>query len=231
MGVDFSIIIPVYNEEKTINETISSIRAINNNFNIEIIAVDGNPEQNTLNSITDSSVLKVSSLPGRGLQLDMGAAESKGNILVFLHADTILPKKAFEKIYDAVDKKGFKAGCFDLEIESKKFIFKIISRISSARSRFTRIPYGDQVHFFERKFFFDILMYPEIPVMEDVAMMKKIKRLGKKILIIRDKAKTSSRRWDEEGIVFCTLRNWLISFLYAAGIPAEKLEKFYRRNR
>ncbi|MCK5255532.1 MAG: glycosyl transferase family 2, partial [Deltaproteobacteria bacterium] len=95
-------------------------------------------------------------------------------------------------------------------------------------SRFTRIPYGDQIIFLRKDYFNKIGGYKEIPLMEDVELMQRIKRQGDKICILTDKVVTSPRRWEKEGIIFCTLRNWIILTLYMIGISPSKLAKYYK---
>ncbi|MGD0283471.1 MAG: glycosyl transferase family 2, partial [Dissulfurispiraceae bacterium] len=91
-----------------------------------------------------------------------------------------------------------------------------------------RIPYGDQAIFIWKEYFHAAGGFREIPIMEDVELMRRIKKTGDKIYIIPEKVKTSPRRWEKEGIVYCTLRNWTLITLYFAGMPPEKLVKFYK---
>jgi len=224
----FTIIIPVYNEEDIINNTINNVNKITGNNRIEILVVDSHPNNTTIKNINTKNIIKLTSNRGRGSQMNTGAKKSKGDILIFLHADTILPLNAFDEIYNIVIKRKIKAGAFDLSIDSKKKIFRIIEKLSSIRSWITRVPYGDQVHFFEKKFFFDLGMYKNIPIMEDVEIMKRIKKAKSKIKIIPKKIITSARRWENEGILRCTIRNWMLITLYTIGINPEKLIRFYR---
>jgi hypothetical protein len=97
------------------------------------------------------------------------------------------------------------------------------------RTRITGIPYGDQAIFIKKDFFAGMNGYQEIPIMEDVELMRRIKKSGYKICIIPQRVSTSPRRWEKEGIIYCTLRNWALISLYLSGFKPEKLAKFYYR--
>ncbi|MBA4390861.1 MAG: hypothetical protein C0399_07970 [Syntrophus sp. (in: bacteria)] len=117
---------------------------------------------------------------------------------------------------------------FDLGIKSRRFTFRIIERVASFRSRVTRIPFGDQAIFIRRDYFNEIGGYAQIPLMEDVEIMGRIKKRGDKIFIINKTVMTSPRRWEQEGIVYCTPRNWFIQMLYYFGASSHRLVKYYR---
>lgn len=119
-------------------------------------------------------------------------------------------------------------GAFDLGIESDRFAFRIIEIMGSLRSRLTRLPYGDQAIFIRADFFRKIGGFKEIPLMEDVELMQRIKNNEAQIIILKDRVLTSPRRWEKEGIIFCTLRNWLLAILFSLGIKPEILARFYK---
>jgi rSAM/selenodomain-associated transferase 2 len=160
--------------------------------------------------------------------MNCGAAKSSGEILIFLHADTHLPMNSLHRIATAMENKTFVGGAFDLGIDSERFAFRIIEKMASLRSRLTRIPYGDQTIFIRRDYFQSLGGFKDIPIMEDVELMRRIKRRQGKINILKDKVKTSPRRWETEGIVFCTLRNWFLITLYLLGAKPETLAKLYK---
>ena len=222
-----SIIIPVFNEPD-INEMISRIH-IQLYQNYEIIVVDGQIDGSTIRLIEDENCIKMHSKPGRAIQMNTGAKKAKGDILLFLHADSSLPTGGL-KMIDKILKSGIIAGAFDIYFDSKNFVLrKIISRTSSIRSRWTKLPYGDQGHFFKKKYFDTIGGYAEIVLMEDIEIMQRVKYRKDNIFIIPHRIKTSDRRWQEEGILYVMLRNPIISMLYLLGVPAEKLCKYYPR--
>jgi rSAM/selenodomain-associated transferase 2 len=225
---NFSIIIPVLHETERINDLIGHLRQVDPEKRSEIIVVDGAPEKDTLQAIQDDKVIGISSEKGRAKQMNAGASIAKGEVLIFLHADTELPSRALKKIEAVIEKRGLMAGAFDLGIQSNQLIFKVIAFLGSLRSRLNRIPYGDQAIFLRRKYFNNVGGYKEIPLMEDVELMWRIKRMGGKVWILNDRVMTSPRRWEEEGLVFCILRNWTLQILYFLGVSPHKLVNFYK---
>ena len=165
---------------------------------------------------------------GRGHQMNLGASLAEGEILIFLHADTLLPPDALELIETAMADGSRIAGAFDLAIDSERPAYRLIEKAASFRSRVTRIPYGDQTIFIRKGDFRDFGGFRNIPIMEDVEFMQRIKKRKGKICIIGKAVRTSPRRWEKEGIVYTTLRNWLIIALYLCGAKPEKLIRFYR---
>ena len=226
----FSIIVPVLHEAERINDLIGHLRQLDPEKSSEIIVVDGAPEKDTLQAIHDDRITKISTEKGRAKQMNAGASVAKGNILIFLHADTELPIGALKRMNAFVNRNEFVGGAFDLGIKSEKIIFKMIAFLGSLRSRLNGIPYGDQIIFIRRGYFNEIGGYRDIPLMEDAELMRRIKRSGKKIFISRDRAMTSPRRWEEEGVIFCILRNWTLQILYFLGVSPHKLVKFYKSN-
>ena len=223
----FSIIVPVLHEGARINSLIEHLNRLDSDQSGEIIVVDGSQEKDTLKAIHHKEVVKISSPKGRARQMNEGASVAKGEILVFLHADTELPVKALQKINSFIERSEYVGGAFDLGIKSDKSVFKVISTFASFRSRLNRIPFGDQAIFIRKEYFNKIGGYKEIPLMEDVELMRRIKKYGKKICILPDRVRTSPRRWEREGVVYCTLRNWTLFTLYLLGVSPDKLVKFY----
>jgi rSAM/selenodomain-associated transferase 2 len=162
--------------------------------------------------------------------MNMGASASRGDILIFLHADTELPIHALKKINTLLGRKKYVGGAFDLAIKSDKLIFKVIGVFASLRSRLNRIPFGDQAIFIRREYFNQIGGYKEIPLMEDVELMRRVKKFGSKIWIFHDRVMTSPRRWEKEGVIYCTFRNWSLQALYFLGVSPDKLIHFYKND-
>lgn len=223
-----SLIIPVLDETALINTTIEHLHNLEENDELEIIVVDGDPEGKTLHAITYGDVRKTTSPRGRGKQMNEGASIASGSILLFLHADTALPPDALKLIAAAMQKTTYVAGAFDLGIKSERPVFRVIEFAASLRSRITRIPFGDQAVFIRKEYFDVIGGFKEIPIMEDVEIMQGIKKRGDKIVILPHKTFTSSRRWEAEGILYSTLRNWVLQILYFFGISPHKLSRFYK---
>ena len=221
-----SLVIPVLNEAGRINGAIGGIRSLDGH--VEIIVVDGSPEGETIRAITDPEVIRLTSSKGRASQMNRGASQARGEALLFLHADTALPPHAFERIESPLADDRFVGGAFDLEIGDKGPAFRIIGRLASLRSRLTRIPYGDQAIFLRRDYFNELDGFRDMPIMEDVDLMRRVRRAGEKICIVKDRVRTSSRRWRKEGLVRCTLRNRTLMLLYMLGVAPEKLARRYR---
>lgn len=160
--------------------------------------------------------------------MNAGAAVAKGQILLFLHADTYLPPNAFGKVSEILKNPQYVAGAFDLGIDSDNLFVKAIALRARIRSRLTRVPYGDQAIFIRREYFNEIGRFKEIPIMEDVDLMCRIRKRGDKIFILPDRIKTSARRWEHEGILFATLRNAVLVNLFRFGVSPDSLARYYR---
>jgi rSAM/selenodomain-associated transferase 2 len=228
MQLRYSFIIPVYRETEIINSTIDYLICLQKFAGAEVIVVDGDPQGSTLKQISNTGVKKILCPKGRARQMNCGAAKASGDILIFLHADTRLPENALKKIDTILEDKAIVGGAFDLGIDSDRFAFRIIEKMASWRSRLTRIPYGDQAIFIRRDYFLALSGFKDIPLMEDVELMQRVRRNQGKIFILKEKVKTSPRRWESEGIIYCTLRNWLLITLYLSGVKPEKLVRLYR---
>jgi len=228
----FSIIIPVLHEGERILSLIDRIHALRPEEPYEIIVVDGSPESDTLEPLRErQDVITLASPLGRARQMNKGADIARGEVLLFLHADTKLPPGALGNITEALRGSDAVGGAFELGIASGKLSFKVIECAASIRSRLTRIPYGDQAIFVKKEYFDLIGGYRDIPLMEDIELMRRIRKRGNRICILQDRIETSSRRWDKEGILFCTLRNWTLSTLYYLGVSPETLIRFYRHGK
>ena len=224
----FSIIVPVINERKVIQTLLESLRQQAGIEQCQIIVVDGDPDGSTLQVIDDPAVHQLTSARGRGAQFNRGADEARGDILVFLHADTRLPSDSLSLVDRAMKDPRYVAGAFALEIASPRPLLRLIARGANLRSRLTRVPYGDQAIFIERDYFRRIGRFREIPIMEEVDLLRRIRRKGDRICILREAVLTSPRRWEAEGPLYTTLRNQLLVFLFGLGVKPEKLAQLYR---
>jgi rSAM/selenodomain-associated transferase 2 len=223
-----SIIIPVWGEADRISENIRHIRELDADGTAEIIVVDGDPEGRTISMITAEGVRTMVAEKGRARQMNRGAAIATGDVLLFLHADTLLPPNAFALIRGAMNDNRFVGGAFDLGFNTKRTIFRVTELYVFLRTRLTKIPFGDQAIFIRRDYFERIGGYRDIPIMEEVELMTRIRKRADAICIIPAKVRTSVRRYEREGVLFCTLRNWLLQVSYALGISPERLVKWYK---
>lgn len=225
--IDFSIIMLVLNEMDIINEAASYLINLKTDKKYEIIIVDGDKEGRTIKKIPNKGVKKIIARQGRGNQLNAGAQAANGKILLFLHADTRLPWNALERISSVMKNKEYSGGAFELSLDSDRLFLKITSWAASLRSRMSRIPYGDQAIFIRKDFFDRIGGFKNIPIMEDVELMKRIKKMKKHIVILKDKVIASPRRWEQEGMFYYSLKNKIISLLYFFGVLPDKLDRYY----
>ena len=159
--------------------------------------------------------------------MNQGAAAASGDILLFLHADSILPKGWDDLVRETLDDTGIAGGAFSFALSRRSLPFSFISFMANFRSRFFKLPYGDQAIFVRREIFEKLGGFREIPILEDVELVKGIRKLGK-LIVLSSPVITSSRRWDKEGWIKTMLRNQLLLFLYHLGVSPERLYRFYQ---
>lgn len=219
-----SIIIPVLNEENSIKELLQQLQAYRQQGH-EVIVVDGGSHDNT-RSVADSLSDKViTSEAGRALQMNNGATQSRHEILWFLHADTIIPENAIEQIQQVLNKSDW--GRFNVKLSGSHILFRIIETMMNIRSCIFGIATGDQGIFVKRKIFESINGYSNIPLMEDIDLSKKLKNRSKPVCL-KESLTTSSRRWQENGILATVFLMWKLRFLYWFGVSADKLVVQYK---
>lgn len=229
-GHSISMIIPVNDEGREINRAIENIRSMQVGDSVEIIVVDGNEERETLKFIQDPHVKKKFSPKGRGIQMNAGAAISTGAILLFLHADTLLPANAFQIIITAINSGRFNAGAFTLSFDNCGIPFTLISLSARVRGCLTGIPFGDQGIFITKKLFKKLGGYREIPLMEDIDLMRRVKKEKGRIFISPEKVITSARKWERDGILYTTGKNIIIQILYFSGVSPDTLVRYYYKS-
>jgi len=226
-----SIIIPVIDEQERINRIIDHLHLQEGIDRSQVIVVDGDPAGTTINAVKHPGVITLTSPRGRAVQMNHGADRAQGRILLFLHADTQLPDQALLSIEQTLGDPACVGGAFSLKIDSSSVFLHYIGARANLRSRATRIPYGDQAIFIRRDYFEKIGSYKELPFLEDVDLMRRIKQDRRRIRILRDKVLTSARRWETEGMFYTTFRNRVVVLLYYLGVSPEKLSRFYRGQR
>jgi rSAM/selenodomain-associated transferase 2 len=221
-----SVIIPTINEEAFIQDTIKAVRQDYDRDQVEIIVVDGGSQDQTLSLIpADASLIKSS--PGRARQMNQGAKFASGEILVFCHADCILPAGWREAVIEALEKPGVSGGTFQLSILPEMGILKLRNRINYPAN--WRLMYGDQVHFMKRSTFDAVGGFPVLPIMEDLEMSRSLNNFGQ-LVRIPLRVRTSSRRFSNQK----PRRQWLLSircvilYLYF-GKTAEEIDRIYHR--
>jgi rSAM/selenodomain-associated transferase 2 len=227
---DFSIVVPVLYETGTIAGLLLHLRRLDAGDRCEVIVVDGDPEGGTIGNIDDDRAINVVSQPWRSRQMNAGAAAASGDVLIFLHADTRLPESALSDIDRVMRDPSRVGGAFRLRFDSKRVIYRLMSAFVTIRSRWSRLPYGDQAIFIRRDYFERIGGYREIPIMEDVEIVQRIRRLGKRLAILDSSVISSRRRFDAEGITKRVMKNWMITILYNLGVSPDKLNRYYTEN-
>ncbi|HMF48458.1 MAG TPA: TIGR04283 family arsenosugar biosynthesis glycosyltransferase, partial [Candidatus Saccharimonadales bacterium] len=163
-------------------------------------------------------------------QMNYGACQVFGEVLLFFHADTRLLKSAFADIAAALRDPRYLGGRFDVDLEGRHRMLKIISTLINYRSRATKVGTGDQALFVRREVFERMGGFPEISLMEDVAFCRQLKRLGD-IACLRSRVITSARRWEVDGIWRTIFRMWTLKSLYLAGVSPARLKHFYADTR
>ncbi len=226
MSRSISIIIPVYREAEGIRGVISRVQALGTWA--EIIVVDGDPSGSTVDEIELEDVIRIRCRKGRAAQLNAGAAIANGEVLVFLHADTVLPSGAIGEIDTALAGEELAGGCFDLELDDSSFLLRFYSRVINLRTRWLRIPVGDQAIFLMKDVFHAVGGYADLPILEEVDLMWRIKRRGWRIRVVSDPVVVSARRFQREGPLRRIALNTMIGVLYYLGVSPTRLERLYR---
>lgn len=225
--MNFSIIIPTLNEEKLIQPCLLKLQPLRPEC--EIIIADGGSSDNTVLLADRFADRIVSSDKGRAVQMNNGARQAGGDILIFLHVDTVLPENALQQIRHAID-NGRQWGRFNIRLSGSHFMFSVISRMMNWRSQLTGIATGDQVIFATRKAFFAAGQYPDIKLMEDIALCKELKKIGPPVCL-KAKVTSSSRRWEDNGIYRTISLMWTLRLLYFFGAEPDLLARLYSRDR
>lgn len=216
-----SIIIPTLNEATRILPLLQDLTPLRQEGH-EIILVDGGSTDATLALASPLVDLVIQTPPGRALQMNRGAEQAVGDMLWFLHADTRVPAEAGAKLLAC--RRGW--GRFDIRLSGQNWRFRVIERMMNLRSRLTGIATGDQGIFIRLRLFNEIGGYPEIPLMEDIALSKRLrKRSVPDCLNVR--LTTASRRWERQGIVRTILLMWWLRLAYFLGVNPQRLAKQY----
>ncbi|MFH1139166.1 MAG: TIGR04283 family arsenosugar biosynthesis glycosyltransferase [Pseudomonadota bacterium] len=218
-------VVPALNEETALPRTLSRLR----DCGFDIIVVDGGSLDRTA-ALAGEFGRVLSAPPGRARQMNLGAAAARGEFLFFVHADSRPPLDADNIIRRVLSRPGIAAGAFHLRIDSPDPRLKIISGLANLRSRCLGLPYGDQGLFLSRKTFQEAGGFPDIPLMEDVEMVRRLKTLGR-VELAPGEMVASARRWDRRGPFKNSAKNVFRLARYYLGVSPEKLAAGYRNER
>jgi len=224
-GDRLSIIVPVLNEQPGIAamlQDLSGLRA----RGAEVIVVDGGSRDDTVALARPLCDRLIAAPRGRAAQMNAGAGIASGDVLLFLHADTGLPADADRLVCDGLAASGRPWGRFDVRIDGRHPLLPLIAATMNLRSRLTGIATGDQAIFVDRGAFTAVGGFPDIALMEDIVLSRRLKRLGRP-LCLSARALTSGRRWEKHGVVRTILTMWRLRLAFFLGAEPAKLAASY----
>lgn len=226
--VPLSIIIPVWNEAAHIVAVLSSLQT-SCDLDHEVIVVDGGSHDATT-ELALSLANRVIIVPhGRAAQMNAGARLARGEILLFLHADTRLPERADQLIMQGLASTKTGWGRFDVRLSGAQPLLRVVERLMNWRSRLSGIATGDQAIFVRHEWFETAGGYPDIALMEDIALSRRLKRRAPP-LCLREQVITSSRRWEQQGVLRTIVLMWGLRLAYALGADPARLARLYNKS-
>lgn len=222
-----SVIIPTLNESVHIDRVLQDV---SQGEAIEVIVADGGSTDTTVDQAAAQGARVCRGPAGRARQMNQGAAMATGTFLFFLHADSRLPVGFDRIIRRVLGTTDVAAGAFSLGIDEDSGKVRMVEYWANLRSRYLGLPYGDQGLFLRASRFHRMGGFPDLPIMEDFAMMQRLGKTGR-IVTAPERLYTSPRRWRRLGVLRTTLINQAIITGYFLGVPAERLSRWYRRPR
>jgi uncharacterized protein len=219
-----SVIIPTLNEADGLGTVLDRI---NKDAGAEIIVVDGGSSDGTREIAARAGARVIEATGGRAGQQNAGAVAARGRVLLFLHADTLLPENYAALIGEAMDDPSKVAGAFRFQTDGTGAAMRFIEWTANLRSRLLQLPYGDQGLFMEKRVFEEMGGFASIPVMEDFKLVLRLRRRGT-VVTLPYSAVTSARRWRQLGVVRTTVINMIMIGGFYCGVPMEKLHRFYK---
>jgi rSAM/selenodomain-associated transferase 2 len=220
-----SIIMPVLDEGEGIAATLDALGDLRA-LGAEVIVVDGGSRDATIQRARLRTDRVLSAPRGRALQMNAGAAKATGDVLLFLHADTRLPRHADLVVLTGLERSGRAWGRFNVKIEGRSPLLLLVGWLMNLRSRLTGIATGDQAIFVRRDTFQAIGGFAEIPLMEDVALCKRLKGVSRP-LCLSERVVTSGRRWEKNGVLNTIVLMWRLRLAYFFGANPNELARQY----
>ena len=218
-----SVVIPVLNEQAVIANSIE--RAWKAGA-AEVIIADGGSEDRTVATAKSEKCKLVTAEAGRASQMNAGAKIASGDVLLFMHADNWLVENGCDQMQDAMENSDFSWGAFRQRIDDPSFVFRWIESGNSMRCQWQRLVYGDQGLFVKRSLFESLGGFPNLPLMEDFELSRRLAAEGR-LVLLPGPIHVSARRWKATGTIRQTLRNWKISTAYRLGVSADRLAEWY----
>lgn len=222
-----TVIIPTLNEAANVGFAVATAAR---GRDTEVIVVDGGSDDGTADIARSCGAAVMTARRGRATQMNAGAAAAGGELLVFLHADTQLPWGFDDCVREALATPSVSAGAFGFRVEGGGAALRMVERLVSCRARRWQMPYGDQALFVRAETFRAVGGYPEMPIMEDYELVRRLRRLGR-VVVVHSAALTSARRWARLGPVNAALTNQLAVLAYRSGMSPERILRWYRRAR
>lgn len=223
--MELSIILPVLDEADGIATALAALRPLRAR-GVEIIVADGGSRDDTVARAHPFGDRVIVAPRGRGAQMNAGAAAASGTVLLFLHADTRLPADADRLVRAGLARSGREWGRFDIRITGTHPLLRVVAALMNIRSRVTGIATGDQAMFMTSAAFAAAGGFADIPLMEDIALSARLKRLGPP-LCLAGPVVTSGRRWEKHGVVRTILLMWRLRFAYVLGADPGFLARCY----
>ena len=220
-----SVIVPVLNEAARIGAALDALAPLRQRGH-EVIVVDGGSHDGTADLARIRADKVLASLRGRAVQMNAGAAAASGDVLLFLHADTLLPAGADEAIVQGLASTGREWGRFDVRIDGRSAWLPVVAGLMNLRSRATGIATGDQAMFVRRAAFERAGGFPPLEIMEDIALSARLKRISRPVCL-RDTVITSGRRWDERGAMRTIGLMWWLRLRFFFGNAPARLARTY----
>lgn len=219
-----SIIIPALNESDYLERTLAPLVW---DANCEIIVADGGSSDGTDEVAVAAGARLIRAAPGRARQLNEGAGSAAGDVLLFLHADTLVPPQFGDLVRAALASEQVVGGAFQLHIDGSQRSLRLIEWGANLRSRWRRMPYGDQGLFVKTETFDQLGGFRELPIMEDYEFVRRLRRQGR-IVLLNQPITTSARRWETLGPWNTTWINQLVILGYHLGVSPQRLASWYR---
>lgn len=224
---DISVIIPAVNEAGRIGP---ACRAAGAGRGVDVIVVDGGSGDGTVDEAIGTGARVLQAPRQKAAQMNVGARSARGGVLCFVHADTRLPPGFRRHITNALGRPGVAAGAFSLALDSRHPGGRLVCWGANWRARLFGLAYGDQALFVKKGVFRAVGGYADLPIMEDVVLVKRLARKGR-FVVADARVVTSARRWENLGYVKTTLRNVLIMAAYFLGASPHRLARWYQRER